>query len=487
MALQLIHHLQAQVQQLPKVASLRLENSALPGTACNVSLSLHLTKVLKEALGPALNIFSIDATAEELEAVLAAVLPPLAKPAIVDQHLTAAELRRLLLHNRKDVLVQLIRWFDACVLTEEVKESLWQKLKVYVRFVVPSADPQHDGLFDPTYIQTGRLKKPIRVRITAGPMLREEKLSAAQRAALLLRARLALAARQRETDPITYADERCVRMFRADRGFYIALFSMLPVFRLPLETYVGYLIFKHGLPIAYGGCWMFHFRARTGIHVFEEFRGGESLYAFAQVLRLYHQCFGITQFFADSFQLGKNNEEGIRSGAYWFYHRLGFRPVDQRLRKQAEREAQLLKKQPGHRTPDSLLRAFAAGPVELLLDRKKTSPDPLCISEYFLKCWLKGSFHYRLFSLIDFVNVSVGIRELHYWSADERHAVLKLIPLLHVTEWSGFSQKDRRQILNLLRMKGGADETAFVRATQKSEVWERWLMALTVRRSDGLA
>ena len=36
--------------------------------------------------------------------------------------------------------------------------------------------------------------------------------------------------------------------------------------------------------------------------------------------------FGTRSFSIEPYQLGKNNDEGIASGAWWFYAKLGFRP-----------------------------------------------------------------------------------------------------------------------------------------------------------------
>jgi hypothetical protein len=38
--------------------------------------------------------------------------------------------------------------------------------------------------------------------------------------------------------------------------------------------------------------------------------------------------FGTTSFSIDPYQLGKGNDEGLESGAWWFYAKLGFRPRD---------------------------------------------------------------------------------------------------------------------------------------------------------------
>ena len=56
----------------------------------------------------------------------------------------------------------------------------------------------------------------------------------------------------RETDPATYLDARSLRIFDLERGLSVAIFGMTPERQLVLESYVGFTLFKNGLPVAYG-------------------------------------------------------------------------------------------------------------------------------------------------------------------------------------------------------------------------------------------
>jgi hypothetical protein len=178
-------------------------------------------------------------------------------------------------------------------------------------------------------------------------------------------ARAALAARARETDPVTFATSDEVDLFRLDRGVDVALFGLAPAHRLPIESYFGFVAARNRIPIAYGGGWVFFGRCEIGVNLFPEFRGGESAVIFAQVLRAYRQRYNLTQFLVDPYQFGRNNPEAIRSGAFWFYYRLGFRPTDPQIAGLATAEMARLHAQPGHLTPASLLRRFADAPLFL--------------------------------------------------------------------------------------------------------------------------
>ena len=179
-------------------------------------------------------------------------------------------------------------------------------------------------------------------------------------------ARATLAARARETDPVTFANPAETKLFRLERGVDIALFGMQPARRLPIESYFGFVAARNRIPIAYGGGWVFFGRCEIGVNLFEEFRGGESAVIFAQVLRAYRQHYRVRQFLVDPYQFGKDNTEAIRSGAFWFYYRLGFRPTDPALWRLADQEFGRIHAQHGYRSPARTLRRFTAS--KLFLD-----------------------------------------------------------------------------------------------------------------------
>lgn len=175
----------------------------------------------------------------------------------------------------------------------------------------------------------------------------------------------------RETDPVTYMDERSFRYFELERGISIAIYGMVPGRQLPLESYVGFSLFKNGFPCSYGGAWVFGNRARFGMNIYEPFRGGESGYVMCQLLRVYRQLFSITCFEVEPYQYGLDNPDGIRSGAFWFYYRYGFRPANPALRKLAEKEKQKINQGKHYRSPEIVLLKFTASNLELQLSGQK--------------------------------------------------------------------------------------------------------------------
>ena len=60
------------------------------------------------------------------------------------------------------------------------------------------------------------------------------------------------------------------------RGLTIALYALAPAYRLAFDSYVGFMAFRNGAPLAYGGAWTFPGRSKIGINIFPAQRGGES-------------------------------------------------------------------------------------------------------------------------------------------------------------------------------------------------------------------
>lgn len=169
----------------------------------------------------------------------------------------------------------------------------------------------------------------------------------------------------RETDPGTYLDERALVVVDVERGITVAVYGMVPERQLPLESYVGFTLFKNGLAAAYGGAWLLGRRAGFGMNIFEPYRGGESGFMMCQVLRVYRQLFGASFFEVDAHQFGLDNPDGIATGAFWFYYRYGFRPLDAALARLAERERATMRRQPGHRSSEKTLLRFTGSNVAL--------------------------------------------------------------------------------------------------------------------------
>ena len=199
------------------------------------------------------------------------------------------------------------------------------------------------------------------------PLPAPREMSPAERDEAVLVLKNTMALTVRETDPCTYLEPGSLRIVDLERGLACAVFGMTPDRQLPLESYVGFTLFKNGLPVAYGGAWIFGPRAAFGMNIFEPYRGGESGYMMAQVLRTYRRHFEVDCFEVDAHQFGLDNPDGISSGAYWFYHRHGFRSIDPALAALAVRELGRIERRRGYRSSERTLLKFTASNVALNL------------------------------------------------------------------------------------------------------------------------
>lgn len=260
----------------------------------------------------------------------------------------------------------LLRCFRESGLDDQQAEFLYQQLGIFVSW--NTSHPLYNR--SQLRIPVTKFDYPQKLLVPADPaaILREPvkpvrlHLSEKERLTGIMRASLAFYCR--ETDPFTDADPAATARFEMGNGLTIVLAGMKKNKRLSLESYIGYMAFQNGIPVAYGGGWIWGQRCRIGLSIYPSFRKGASAWLFCQVMRLYHQYFRATHFIIRPYQFGKANPEGIRSGAFWFYYKLGFRPNNTMLDNLAASEWN--KKQTGqqYRTPPNILKQFTGADLE---------------------------------------------------------------------------------------------------------------------------
>jgi len=249
-----------------------------------------------------------------------------------------------------------------------VKDHLYDALGVFARITPTHAAfskaynriPVRKTFYQPEPIRNFDVTALMDCRLP-----RARRWQGAQRAQAVDTIKNAMALTGRETDPATYLDARSLRIFDLERGLSVAIFGMTPERQLVLESYVGFTLFKNGLPVAYGGAWVLGERANFGMNIFEAYRGGESGYMMCQVLRVYRQVFGARYFEVDAHQFGLDNPDGIATGAFWFYYRYGFRPISAALAALARREKERISAGSGRRSSAALLRRFTGSNMAL--------------------------------------------------------------------------------------------------------------------------
>jgi hypothetical protein len=189
------------------------------------------------------------------------------------------------------------------------------------------------------------------------------KLSRTQGEEVLDLTRGALTVRYRELYGTTRGDPNHVFVADVGRGVQIFLWGLPPERRLPLRAYHAGLTVKNGVPINYiEGISLFDWM-EVGFNTFYAYRDGETAWVYSKVLHFLHQLTRVTCFSVYPYQLGHENEEAIKSGAFWFYRKLGFRPGSPELLALTRKEEAKMARDPAHRTSARTLRHLATGHV----------------------------------------------------------------------------------------------------------------------------
>lgn len=377
------------VDELTDAKHEKLSASGIAYTNIESTFSLKVTNWLATNYTNDISIHSFDDEGVHPKDILKHGMNDMEFELISDEKLSKIQWLKKVSGFKKDqeILTWLLNKINTMPVREQLREQLFESLKLYVT-ITPS-----ELLFSRSFgsisikqryfHSKGILKKFDELKLINTKLPKEKKLSAKEHDEILCASRIALVLLNRETDPISYCAPNGIKFFELEHGLSIALFSIDKQWRLPMESYIGFMMFKNGYPMSYGGAWLFGKRSLIGINIFEAFRGGESAFVFAQLLRTYRQAFGAEQFEVEPYQFGKNNPEGLKSGAFWFYHRFGFRPVDEKLFKLSEEEHQKISSQKGYRSSIDVLKQFTNSNLRVNFGKGQPGISPQQIS-YFI-------------------------------------------------------------------------------------------------------
>lgn len=346
----------------------RLADSGYAVSVLDAPFSLDLAEWLLRRFPGAVEIaWDEESAGEALDDLLGPCVLAAERDGLQATDLSTRRWFELASGGRGTALGWLLRRLRQLSLAAEVLDRLYEPIELPLRWRI---GPDAAGMrfpARPIFHQQEPLQRAAEADLLRRRLPAQRAISRADRVALVDLARCAIGLRSRETDAVTWADPRQATLFRLERGVDVALYAMTPERRLTLECYFGYVAGHNRVPVAYGGAWVLGDRAEIGINVFDPFRGGESAHLFVQLLRVYHHHYGVRRFSVDPYQFGAGNSEAIRSGAFWFYYRLGFRPVEPRQAALAEREWSMIRADARYRTPARVLRALARGRVALEL------------------------------------------------------------------------------------------------------------------------
>ncbi len=368
LASQSLQHLHSYIQSHENIKA-SLFNSGITNTQLCAAFSFEIVKWLRKKYPKNIKLSSFEADDGHIRYILSAVMPKVESEILQDANATWKSWLKRSLKKEEDILDQLIAVFDEADIRPEIRDELWNALGINVEINFPSHTCLPDILITPYYHRSLINKNSIKQQSVVKPILVDLNESEAEQ--IIECGRMILVRHLREIDPVTFTAARLVSYYRLPRGLSVVLMRMVPERRHPIDSYMGYVVFKNGLPIAYAGSWILFDSGRIGLNVFPAYRGGESQYIFEKVQNLHRVVYKLNRFSVDPYQVGKENSEGIKSGAFWTYYHSGFRPIQEEQKKLAEAELLKIKSIKGYRSPVSALKKLADSRLELVLQKRR--------------------------------------------------------------------------------------------------------------------
>jgi hypothetical protein len=389
---------------------------------------------------------------------------------------TAAWIRRASHRRRGGEPAWLFRQCAAAGLDESLVESVYNDAEVPLRWQLSCEAARTGNRHDltPPAFRTTMRKPPANpprwIKAWSGSVRR---CPEAEGRRIIDVVQAALLVRCREVFSHQHANPADVYRVALGEGTEVVFLGVLPDRRLSLEASYGYILFANGVPLGYGGVTSLFGQANTGVNIFDEFRRGESAFLFAGVLGAARRVFGCERFVVNPYQFGADNAEAIKSGALWFYYRLGFRPVDDRIRRRAEAEFARVTARRGRRTPPALLRELAGCDLELVLPgfggkkhfEERWLAALAASATGLLAAQSTGARAEAGKRLVRQVSKALGL-STRDWSRGERQALRDLAPVLaqipDLARWRG---AERSRLVDIIRAKGGASERRYAQLT----------------------
>ena len=289
--------------------------------------------------------------------------------------------------------------------------------------------------------------------------------------AMIEAARVAMATRQRELHAFSHPNPDDVLVVDAGRGLTLVFIGIEADFRLPLEGYYGFLALKNGVPVSYGGGWALFGALDFAVNIFASFRQGESAYLATQLLRAYRRIFNMRTIVVDRYQLGHESTEALRSGSFYFYHRLGFRPRDPGVIRVLAEERAKIAADASYRSPIPVLKRLAADEVFLTLpgglaapEKRLRATDVSALVARRIAREFGGDRRLATRVSTERVGRILGAARRSGWPGPEQRsfARMSLVAAL-IPDLATWRLAERRELVAVMRAKGGASEMGYAR------------------------
>jgi len=438
---------------------------------------------------------AFDANAKgELEGLLHLILPYSETPTLDAADMPLRRLISRLKGPGETDAAFLVRRFDAIHATAFGRETLYERVGIPLMLApggnTPSRTRARHGTA-PAVFQTrplDRSRPGLHAEISKPP-LAVRQVPPAEADDLIALAREAMVTRARDLDNFIHADRLDVRVFEYEDGLSFACYGLTPERRLLLESVYGMLTLKNGVPVGYVLASGLFASSEVMYNVFDTFRGGESARIYGRVLSMARSLFGADTFAVDPFQLGHGNPEGQKSGAFWFYYKLGFRPADAKVLGLIREEIRRLSARPGQRSNPATIHRLsaeyvflhAAAPRRDVLGRLSLGNIGLHISRLLAR--RAGAERERGIRACSREAARLlRVRSFREWNAGERLAWERWSPLvLALDGLARWPAEDLAALVRVVRAKGGRRESEFVRLFDRHRRLRRAMLRLAER------
>lgn len=470
-----------------------LADSGVAGTPIHYSFfwptALWLTRNWPERLSVDWEAFEEQ---ERLSQYLHLLVPYCESPALDMLDRSPAEWIRSLKGPGETDAAFLVRRFDALRSDSFGKEALFESFDVPFRLEPGPGTPARGtdrASRGQVVFQTGPLSRtrPDLRKDLQRPPLGVRHVSPRQGDKLISLARAAMVTRARDLEVFAQADRNDVGIVDCGEGLQFVSYGAVPERRLMLETVYGFLTLKNGVPIGYVLASSLFESTEVAYNVFDTYRGAEAAPVFGRVLAMCRHLFGAKAFSIDPYQLGYGNAEGLQSGAWWFYYKMGFRPEDPGVKRHLRGELARIKKNPRHRSSPATLEKLAAEYMFLRLDRSRSKVlgglelgnAGLRVSAYLAERF-GADREAGLRACSREAARLVGLHAQRGFSSGERLAWERWSPLILILPGlSRWSPAEKRALVEVVRAKGGRREAEFVARFDRHARLRRAVLQLT--------
>ena len=462
----------------------KLFNTGITNTNLCAAFGFEIVKWLKKKYPKGIRLSSFEAHNGQIQSILSVVMPKVESEILQDANSDWKTWLKGSLKKGEDLLDKLIAVFDETDVRPEVKDELWNAIGINVEINFQEHLCLPRSLVTPYYHRS--LIREKSVHQLTDLEFSQVRLNEAEAERIIECGRMALVRHLREIDPISFTAAPLVSYYQLPRGLSIALTGMIPERRHPIDSYMGYLVFKNGLPVAYAASWILFDSARIGLNVFPSYRGGESQYIFEQVLKLHSKVYRLKRFSVDPYQLGKENSDGIRSGAFWLYYHAGFRPIRKEQKQLADAEDIKIRTLKSYRSSASVLSNLADSRMEILLQPGAVTFDATDLSLAYERI-LKDSYNNnrKLAEDRSFIKL-VDLLRLKNHPEEKLQFILKnwSVLLFEYEEELRANRGLKKMLRKLFELKASGPEEKYISGLQKSKELRRLMEKVVKEKTE---